>query len=86
MKTSEDVDDANVSAQNKNVDQMQLYSVKDHMAFKFPRTLLERILLKKKQNETLAIELAEWRKKHLKLNQQHRLQSAKIIEETIEIS
>lgn len=86
MKSSEDVDDVNVSAQNKNVNEMQLYSVKDHRAFKFPRTLLERILQKKKENETLNAELIEWRKKYHKMNQQHRLQTATTVEETIEIS
>lgn len=81
MKISEDVDDANVNAQNKNV-----YSVKDPMAYKYPRILLERILLKKKENETLSAELAELKKKAFKLNQQYRLKSATTSNEIFEIS
>lgn len=86
IKSSDDTEESSATLTNKNGDEMQLYTVKDECAFKFPRMLLARILDKKRQNDELSAELTKWKKMAIKMNQQYRLQRATTSTETIDIS
>ncbi|XP_031621665.1 uncharacterized protein LOC116339768 [Contarinia nasturtii] len=65
--------------------QMQQYVI-DESRFDYPRRLLERIKEKKRQNKELAISMNKWKKIAMKMNQEYRLQTATVINETIDIS
>lgn len=78
-----EVEAANDSATNSNG--LPSYTVQDEARFRYPKFLLERILLNKRTNEELKIKEAEIKKRALKMNKQHRLSLATTSSETIEI-
>lgn len=62
------------------------YVGEDMARFKYPRLLLERILMNKRKNRELEIKSTQLRKQAARMNQQYRLSTATTSSETIEIS